>query len=74
MGFDEQVDGITSEGALGDVDMFLGKIDKNGVWLNATTEGVHRAKILSKQSIVSKTVIYCWLEHFVKELQESLVT
>ena len=44
MGFNEQVDGITSEGALGDVDMFLGKIDKNGVWLNATTEGSSSGK------------------------------
>lgn len=44
MGFNEQVDGITSEGALGDVDMFLGKIDENGVWLNATTEGSSSGK------------------------------
>ena len=28
MGFNEQVDGITSEGALGDVDMFLGKLTR----------------------------------------------
>ena len=47
MGFNEQVDGITSEGVLGDVDMFLGKIDKNGVWLMPQLQEVLQAKIPS---------------------------
>lgn len=44
MGFNEQVDGISSEGSLGDVDMFLGKIDRNGIWQNASTDGSSNGK------------------------------